>query len=84
LHDGPIPNSEEAQVILRASDVADEDGEVVSVKYYRDTDGNGVLNPNIDELLATDTDGSDGWAANVSTEGFGSSGQLFFAEATDD
>jgi hypothetical protein len=83
LQGGPVPNSEEAQVILRASDVADDDGEVVCVKYYRDTDGNGVLDPNIDELLATDSDGSDGWAVNVSTAGFGHGNQTIFAQATD-
>jgi hypothetical protein len=83
LQGGPNPNSEDAQVILRASDVTDDDGEITCVKYYRDTNNDGILEPDIDQLLATDNDGSDGWAVNVSTAGFGHSNQTIFAQATD-
>jgi hypothetical protein len=83
LQGGPNPNITDARVNLRAADVADDDGEVVQVAFYRDVNGNGQLDPD-DQLLATDTDGSDGWAANVSTSGFGSGNQRYFAQATDD
>jgi hypothetical protein len=83
LQGGPNPNIEDARLNLRAADVSDDDGEVVCVKYYRDINNDGILEPDVDQLLATDSDGSDGWEVNVSTAGFGTGTQRFFSQATD-
>ncbi|GAF72453.1 unnamed protein product, partial [marine sediment metagenome] len=45
-----------------AAGVADPDGAVVLVEFYRDADGNGTWDGAIDALLGSDADGADGWS----------------------
>ena len=52
---------------------------IANVEFYRDKNGNGKFDPGVDELLATDTDGSDGWATQVSTAGYPLGQQVYFA-----
>jgi hypothetical protein len=80
---GPNPGIENAFVNLRVAGAID-DGEIVSVKYYRDTNNDGILEPDVDQLLGTATSPENGWAMSFSTEGFGRGKQTFFAQATDD
>ncbi len=47
---------------------------VASVDFYHDKNGNGKFDPDADELLASDTDGSDGWVTQVSTAGYAPAG----------
>src|SRR5690606_38424227 len=49
-------------VMLTASGVADQDGSVSLVRFYGDVDGSGAYEPEIDVLLGTDADGSNGFS----------------------
>ncbi|MEW6355501.1 MAG: Ig-like domain-containing protein [Planctomycetota bacterium] len=71
-------------ITLMAEDVSDLDGEVVRVDFYRDANGNGELDIGVDEFLASDTDGDDGWSWTGSTFGFPLGENTFFAQAEDD
>jgi subtilisin-like proprotein convertase family protein len=82
LSAAPYSVVEGANVTLTATGVADADGTVTSVDFYRDTVDLGTLDAS-DDLLGTDTDGSDGWSVTVSTTGFSIGTQTYFAEATD-
>lgn len=53
--------------------------EPTEVSFYRDLNGNGVLDEGEDELLGTDVDGSDGFSTKVSTEEFNPGTQTYFA-----
>ncbi len=70
-------------ILLTAQDVEDPDGVVVVVAFYRDADGDGLLNPVADELLGEDLDGSNGWSVSVATGGFPTGSQTFLAAAHD-
>jgi len=50
--DGP---TQADRMTLRLDDVNDPDGDVQQVEFYRDADGDGVLDPGIDDLLGTGT-----------------------------
>jgi hypothetical protein len=86
LQGGPNPNVAGSVLNLRAADVEDDDGEVAAVRYYLDIDGDGALDANVDELLGTDDDGSDGWswAGPMPAASSGSISQTYFAQAVDD
>ena len=83
LLDAPDPAINGAGLRLEAVEVAD-DGTVETVAFYRDADHDGVLNTATDQLLGTDSNAADGWGISVSTAGFGSGAQRYFAVATDD
>ncbi len=83
LSASPDPVVQGDALTLTANGVSDPDGTVSSVAFYRDADGDGALNEAVDELLGTDTDGSDGFAATVSTTGFALGSHTYFAIATD-
>lgn len=71
---------------LTASSVQDADPSrtIQQVVFYRDSNNDGVLQTQFDTLLATDTNGTDGWqAANISASGL-SGVQTLFAVAIDD
>ncbi|MFA6135503.1 MAG: Ig-like domain-containing protein, partial [Phycisphaerae bacterium] len=84
-----VENIERSEnITLSATGVSDdldgEDGEVVSVSFYRDADGDGELDTDVDTLLGTDGDGSDGWTCtDISTTPFAYGENTFFAVATD-
>jgi len=82
--DGPDPVKKPGNLTLSAIDVADSDGQVNSVLFYRDANNNGVLDLLTDTLLATDSDGSNGWSVSVSTNTFSPGINGFFAVAKDD
>jgi len=68
------------QLTLTAVGVQDVDGVVRSVEFYRD-DGDGLFNPDDEELLGVDENGVDGWTW---TGDLGDSGDLFWVRAIDD
>jgi len=72
-----------ADVTLTANNVADSDGTVVEVRFYRDTNGNATLDVASDELLGTDTNGGDGWSITADTLTFTTGTQTYFARAKD-
>ena len=82
LLDGPDPVIAGSDLRLEASGVSD-DGAVQSVVFYHDSNHDNVLS-GTDALLGTDSDGSNGWGVAVSTAGFDTGSQRYFAVATDD
>jgi hypothetical protein len=56
---------------LTAEGVNDSDGTVVAVAFYRDINGNSILETGTDVLLGIDTNGTDGWNWTGSSSGFG-------------
>lgn len=52
---------------------------IYAVDFYRDVDGDGLLNGDADEYLATDNNNKDGFTAEISTGGFPPGNQAFFA-----
>jgi len=83
LSDNPDPVTQGDNVTLTANGVADADGTVSSVFFYLDSNANSVLDVITDELLATDTDDSDGWSVTISTASFSPGTQRYFAQAED-
>jgi len=75
--------SRSAALTLTANDAEDVDGNVARVQFYRDSNGNGVLDPFSDTLLGTDTNGSNGWAWTGTTTTFSVGENTFFARARD-
>ena len=82
LVDGPDAVIEGALLHLLATGVKD-DGQIASVTFYRDVDNDSVLTPAIDQQLGNGVETSAGWALDVSTAGFGSGQQRYFARAVD-
>ncbi len=52
---------------------------VDSCDFYRDVDGDGKFNAEADQFLAADSDGKDGFTAEVSTDAFPPGPQSYFA-----
>ena len=82
LLDGPDPAIEGADLTLQLDSLTD-DATGLSVDFYRDADGDGQLNAAVDQHLGTDADVTGGWSITVSTAGFGTGHQTYFAKATD-
>ncbi|MBN1765703.1 MAG: lamin tail domain-containing protein, partial [Sedimentisphaerales bacterium] len=68
---------------LTANQVADPDGTVNKVEFYRDANSNGILEVTEDELLYIDLDAADGWVWSGSTATFSLDENIFFARAAD-
>jgi hypothetical protein len=79
----PDPVIRPGTTTLTAGGVSDADGQVVKVEFYRDTNGNRQLDVATDALLGTDTDSSDGWTWNGSTELLPTGVNRYFARAQD-
>jgi hypothetical protein len=75
----PLPQS--ADLTLTAV-VSDLDGEVVSVEFYRDTNGSGEWDDG-DESLAGAPAGDDQWTWTANTAGWDLGSHVFFARAQD-
>ncbi|KKK96343.1 hypothetical protein LCGC14_2663710, partial [marine sediment metagenome] len=69
---------------LQVLNVSDPDGTLVLVEFYDDANNNDLLEPGVDTLLATDTNGADGWSISVSTAGWTVGEHTYLAWATDD
>ncbi|MGQ0627699.1 MAG: beta strand repeat-containing protein, partial [Phycisphaerales bacterium] len=68
---------------LTASSVADADGTIARVQFYRDADGNGQFDANIDTLLGEDTSASGGYKLTFATTGFSTGTNRYYARVTD-
>ena len=79
----PDPAAMGSDVTLTAENVADANGTVTSVAFYRDANGTGTLEVGTDDLVGTDTDDSDGWSVTISTWGLSAGTYRYFAQATD-
>ncbi|KKL98728.1 hypothetical protein LCGC14_1821510, partial [marine sediment metagenome] len=77
----PDPVGQGDGLTLLANTVADIDGTVAKVAFYRDGDTDGVGQPG--ELLGEDTNGADGWTW-TGPAGWAVAGHTYLAQATDD
>ncbi|MCP4713408.1 MAG: hypothetical protein GY869_32665, partial [Planctomycetes bacterium] len=84
LSDSPEPVTIGNNLLLTANNVADANGFVNIVEFYRDANNNGVLDAAIDDLLGVDANNADGWSWNGSTTGFDIGINQYFARAQDD
>ncbi|MDY0170569.1 MAG: phosphatase PAP2 family protein, partial [Thermoguttaceae bacterium] len=78
----PNPLTRPGNLTLTATGVSDPDGTVDLVAFYRDTNGDGLLDAG-DEPLGTDVDGNDGWSLTVASAGWNPGEQTLFARAQD-
>ena len=83
LSASPSVVSATGSLTLTASGVADQDGDLSKVRFYRDANGNGTLETGTDALLGQDQDGSNGWSMQVSASGLAVGTHKFFAVADD-
>jgi hypothetical protein len=73
-----------ANITLTANGVCVGDGRTITtVEFYRDVNGNGILDPATDQLLAQATNPNLGWSCTVSTAGFPLGLNTYFARAQD-
>lgn len=71
------------QVTLTATGATDSDGTVAAVEFYRDTNNNGTFDAGTDTLLATDTDGANGFSVAASSVDLRVGNNVLFARARD-
>lgn len=64
---------------LTAEDVMADAGSVSFVEFWRDTNGNGILDEQIDTKLGRDENSEDGWSWTVFLAGLETGSQTFFA-----
>jgi hypothetical protein len=72
-----------SSVLLTAGGVADTDGTVRKVEFFRDVNGNGVLDVGVDRLLGSDSSAAGGYTFLASTAGFATGTNTLFARAVD-
>jgi len=86
ISDTPDPVTRPNQVTLEAQGVDDPDGSVVSVAFYRETNGTTGLQTGAggDALVGTDGSASGGWMTSFSTAGLPVGTYTYYAQATDD
>src|SRR5690606_13823968 len=70
LSDSPDPVAQGSNLTLTANNVTDADGYVTAVEFYRDTNGNGSIEPGTDVPLGTDSSSVGGWTWTGSTACF--------------
>ena len=83
LSAAPDPVNQGTDLAFNAQGVADPNGHVGSVAFYRDADGDGILRICSDILVGTDTNESDGWGLAVLTDDLPLGIHTFFARARD-
>lgn len=79
----PASPTRPADLTLTATGVADADGNVMRVEFYRDSNSSGAWDAE-DEPLGADEDAADGWSWTGSTAGWTLGQQWVFARARDD
>jgi len=72
------------EITLTANGAQDADGTVAAVAFYLDINQNGILEPDTDTLLATDSSSGDGWGWTGTLSGFAWGANTVFARAQDD
>ncbi len=70
-------------IALTAHGVTDDDGEVVAVEFYHDTNRNGIWDPSADLRLSLDHRAGDGWESTVDTTGWELGEHTVFVSALD-
>ncbi|QDU31357.1 Calcium-dependent protease precursor [Anatilimnocola aggregata] len=82
LSDSPDPVILGGTMTLTANTVADTDGNVVLVEFYRDLDNDNVIDPT-DEFLGSDDSVTDGWKWTGSTVSFPVGSVKYLSRARD-
>ena len=80
----PNPVNRGDNLTLTAMGVTDADGSIAEVDFYNDLDGDGLLDPTIDQFLGRDISAVGGYSVVVSTTGWPLGSTTFFAQAVDD
>ncbi|MEW6358544.1 MAG: FG-GAP-like repeat-containing protein [Planctomycetota bacterium] len=62
----------------------DLEGALAGVRFYRDANGDGRLNPDVDTALGDDTNGADGWSWTGSTAAWDLGTHTVFARGNDE
>ncbi len=83
LTDSPDPVTLGENITLTALNIADSDGTVIQVEFYRDVNSNGLIDVGTDSLLGTDTNSAGGWTWTGSTSGFALGTNTLLARAKD-
>ncbi|MCA9035909.1 MAG: hypothetical protein KDA91_12315, partial [Planctomycetaceae bacterium] len=78
----PDPILQSADLTLTAEGVSDPNLNVAAVRFYHDTDENGLLDTGIDQLFGMDTDGTDGWSITAPAT-FAAGTHTFLVQAED-
>jgi len=73
-----------ARITVTAHSVADGDGTVIRVEFYRDVNGNQLVDGGTDSLLGADVDGVNGWSWTGTTGAFPLGLATLLARAQDD
>jgi len=81
VSDTPDPVTQGDSVTLRGENVADPDGNLSSVSFYRESNGIGGLQTASDALVRTDS--TSPYTATQSTQGFASGLYTYYAQAKD-
>jgi protocatechuate 3,4-dioxygenase beta subunit len=85
LTDSPDPVTAGATLTLTATGVADANGTVSKVSFYRESNGVAGLQSGTggDTLVGADTSSSGGWVVTLSTSGLAPATYTYYAQATD-
>src|SRR5205823_5511201 len=81
LSDSPDPVIRPNNLTLTANSVTAGGSSISAVEFYRDTNGNGILDVGADTLLGSDMDAAGGWSVAVSTLGFPLNANSYFSRA---
>ena len=84
LTDSPDPILPGDVLTLAATGVADADGTVALVEFWRDENHSGALEPDQDLPLGTDSSAAGGWQVVVDTTAWQSGNYTYLARAQDD
>lgn len=83
LADSPDPVNKGAPLVLIASGVADSDGAIAKVEFYRDSNGNGIFEKTIDQQIGLDGSPRRGWNFYYDTTSCPPGKNTFFARSRD-
>ena len=79
----PNPVRKGATLALVAGGVSDSDGKVVKVEFYRDANGDGLFQKNIDPLVGLDGSPRKGWNTYIDTSLLATGKFTYFARSRD-
>lgn len=79
----PNPVRKGSMLALVAAGASDPDGKVVKVEFYRDANGNGVFDKNVDPMVGLDGSPRKGWNTYIDTTPMAAGKYTYFARSRD-
>jgi hypothetical protein len=79
----PNPVRKGSMLALVAGGVADADGKVAKVEFYRDANGDGLFQKNIDKQVGLDGSPRKGWSTYIDTSVLAAGNYTYFARSRD-